>query len=67
MDAGRIINMLLRMFMRKAVNKGIDMAANRGKFREDMTPQEREQAQKAKQTAGKAQKLARLARRMGRF
>ncbi len=67
MDTGRIINMLLRMFMRKAVNKGIDMAANRGKSRKDMTPQEREQAQKAKQTAGKAQKLARLARRMGRF
>ncbi|HGG64819.1 MAG TPA: hypothetical protein ENK34_09645 [Rhodobacteraceae bacterium] len=67
MDAGRIINMLLRMFMRKAVNKGIDMAARRGKPPAEMTAEERAQAQKAKQTAGKAQKLARLARRMGRF
>ncbi|WP_457646168.1 hypothetical protein [Profundibacter sp.] len=67
MNANRIINMLLRMFMRKAVNKGIDMAARRGKSPAEMTVEERAQAQKAKQTAGKAQKLARLARRMGRF
>jgi len=67
MNINRIINMLLRMFMRKAVNKGIDMAARRGKPPAEMTPEEREQAQIAKQTAGKAQKLARLARRLGRF
>ncbi len=67
MNINRIINMLLRMFMRKAVNKGIDMAARRGKPPAEMTPEERAQAQIAKQTAGKAQKLARLARRMGRF
>ncbi len=67
MNANQIINMLLRMFMRKAVNKGIDMAARRGKPPAEMTPEERAQAQIAKQTAGKAQKLARLARRMGRF
>jgi len=67
MNANRIINMLLRMFMRKAVNKGIDMAARRGKSPAEMTPEEREQAQKVKQTTGKARKLARLARRFGRF
>ncbi len=67
MNVNQIINMLLRMFMRKAVTKGIDMAARRGKSSADMTAGEREQVQKAKQTAGKAQKLVRLARRMGRF
>lgn len=67
MQVNRIINMLLRIFIRKAVNKGIDMAARRGKSPVDMTNEERTQAQKAKQTAGKAQKLARLARRLGRF
>ena len=67
MNINRIINMLLRMFMRKAVNKGIDMAARRGKPPAEMTTEERAQAQIAKQTAGKAQKLARLARRLGRF
>ena len=67
MNASRLINMVLRIFMRKAVNKGIDMAANRGKSPAEMTPEEREQAQQAKQTAKKARKLARLARRIGRF
>ena len=67
MNANQIINMVMRMFLRKVVNKGIDMAANRGKSVEEMTPAEREQAQKAKQTANKAKKMARLARRMGRF
>lgn len=67
MNANQIINMVIRLFMRKAVNKGIDMAANRGKSTDQMTTAEREQAKKAKQTAGKAKKVARLARRMGRF
>ena len=67
MNANRIIKMLMPIFMRKAVNTGIDVAANRGKSREDMTPEEREQAGRAKQTAKKAKDLARLARRMIRF
>jgi len=33
---------------KNGVNKGIDMAANRGKSSADMTAGEREQAQKAK-------------------
>ncbi|MFP5478302.1 MAG: hypothetical protein ACLGIE_01245 [Alphaproteobacteria bacterium] len=63
MDWNRLINQLTRMFLRKAVNKGIDMAARRGKADADLTPEERKRAQSAKQMADKAQKAARLGRR----
>jgi hypothetical protein len=63
MDWNRLLNMLTRMFLRKAVNKGISLAAGRGKDPKDMTPEERKQAQNAKQMADKAQKAARLGRR----
>lgn len=63
MDWNRLFNMLTRMFLRKAVNKGITLAAGRGKDPKDMTPAERNQAQTAKQMADKAQKAARLGRR----
>ncbi|WP_373411464.1 hypothetical protein [Yoonia sp.] len=58
----RLINMGLRVLMRK----GTEMAANRGKRTEDMTPQEREQAKSARQTAQKAQRGMRAARRFMR-
>ncbi len=67
MNINQIINIITRRFLHIAVNKGIDMAAKRGKNREEMTTAERDQAQKANETANKAKKLARLARRMGRF
>ena len=62
MNMNRLINMGLRMLMRK----GTEMAANRGKRPEDMTPQEREQAKSARQTAQKAQRGMRTARRFMR-
>ncbi len=62
MNMNRLINMGLRMLMRK----GTEMAANRGKRPEDMTPQEREQAKSARQTAQKAQRGMRAARRFMR-
>ena len=62
MNMNRLINMGLRMLMRK----GTEMAANRGKRAEDMTPQEREQAKSARQTAQKAQRGMRAARRFMR-
>ena len=44
MDLNRLINMIVRLFMRKGVNAGINFAANRGKDPKDMTPEERQQA-----------------------
>ena len=64
MDWNRLFNMLSRMFLRKAVNKGISYAARRGKDEAEMTPAERKQAKSAKEMAQRAQKAARLGRRM---
>ena len=62
MNMNRLINMGLRMLMRK----GTQMAANRGKRPADMTPEERAEARNAQQTAQKAQKGMRAARRFMR-
>jgi hypothetical protein len=63
MDMNRLISMLTRMFLRKAVRTGLDYAARRGKADADLTPEDRKQAQAAKAMADKAQKASRLARR----
>jgi len=63
MDVNGLFNMLARMFIRTAVDKGIDYAARQGKPDSDLTPEERKQAQAAKAMADKAQKAARLGRR----
>lgn len=66
MNVNGLINMGVRMLMRKGINKGIDMAATRGKDPGEMTPEDREQAKSAKQTAAKAKKTMRVARRFMR-
>ncbi len=63
MDMNRLISMLTRMFVRKAMQTGVDFAARKGKSDAQMTPEERKQAQSAKAMADKAQKASRLARR----
>lgn len=63
MDVNGLLNMLARMFIRTAVDKGIDYAARKGKPDSELTPEERKQAQAAKAMADKAQKAARLGRR----
>ena len=60
MNMNRLINMGLRMLM----NKGIEVASNRGKKPEDMTPEER---QAAKNTRSQAQKARRGLGMMRRF
>jgi hypothetical protein len=62
MNMNRLINMGMRMLMRK----GTEMAANRGKRPEDMTSEERAQAKTARQTAQKAQRGMNAARRFMR-
>ncbi|PJI92058.1 hypothetical protein BC777_0902 [Yoonia maricola] len=62
MNMNRLINMGMRMLMRK----GVSLAATKGKRPEDMTPEERAQSKNAQQTANKAQKGMRAARRFMR-
>jgi len=62
MNMNRLISMGLRVLMRK----GVDVMAKRGKQPQDMTPDERAQAKSAQQTAQKAQKGMRAARRFMR-
>jgi hypothetical protein len=66
MNIDRLITMITRKLMRSGINKGIDLAARQGKAPEDMTPEEREQAKAASQTARKLQKGMRAARRFMR-
>lgn len=63
MDLNRLFGMLTRMFVRSAVNTGLDVATRKGKPDAELTPDQRKQARSAKETARKAQKLARLGRR----
>ena len=63
MDVNGLINMVTRMFIRTAVDKGIEYAASKGKQESEMTPEERKQAQAAKEMAGKAEKALRMGRR----
>lgn len=70
MDIQRLISMLGRMFLRKAMSKGmnagIDHFARKGKSPQDMTPADHEQARKARDLARRAQQAARITRRLGR-
>ena len=71
MNANQILNMVLRIVMRKAINKGIgagiDKVAGKGKPSRDMTPEERQQAQAAKDTTKRAKHTNRIFRRFGWF
>jgi hypothetical protein len=70
MNFDSIVNTILRIFTRKAVNwgvnKGIDTVAGKGKPPGQMTHAERDMAAKARQTAKLARKAARVTRRIGR-
>ncbi|KJZ20275.1 hypothetical protein [Loktanella sp. S4079] len=66
MNIDRLINMGLRMLMNKGINKGIDMAAKRGKRAEDMTPEERQAAKNAGQNMHKARRGMNIMRRFMR-
>ncbi|MEP7351584.1 MAG: hypothetical protein ABI668_16800 [Sphingorhabdus sp.] len=59
----QILSMILRLFIGKAVNKGINHLANRGKDPAGMTPEEKATAAKARQTARQAKQAIRLMRR----
>ena len=70
MNFDSIINMISRMFLRRATNwgirKGIDMAAGKGKPASQMSRHERDMARKGRETVKLARRAARISRRMGR-
>ncbi|MFE3838154.1 hypothetical protein [Pseudogemmobacter sonorensis] len=75
MDVNRIVRMLTNMFLRKAMNRGvktaIDLAGRKrtppeGTAPEGTRPEDREQAARGRDLARRAQKAARITRRLGR-
>lgn len=66
MDLNGLFNMLARMFVRSAVDAGVDYAARRGKPDEELTPEEREQAKKARDLANRAREISKVTRRLWR-
>ncbi len=62
----QMLNMAMRMFMKRGMNAGIDLLSRRGKTPQEMTPEERKQAKNARDLAQKAKKMARIGRRLGR-
>ncbi|WP_371169799.1 hypothetical protein [Aliiroseovarius sp. 2305UL8-7] len=70
MNANQIINMIVRRVMHvlvnKGVNAGIDLASRRGKSRDEMTDDERAQADTQARQGKDMAKRARQARRITR-
>ncbi|MDP2062691.1 MAG: hypothetical protein Q8Q63_04400 [Phaeovulum sp.] len=70
MSIEQILGRVMRLFGRRAVNlginKGIEVAARRGKPEAEMTPEDQAQARAARQTAKRARQAVRLARRLGK-
>jgi len=66
MDLNGLFNMLVKMFIRSAVNTGVDYAARRGKPEAEMTPEERDQAKKARDLADRAREVQKVTRRLWR-
>ncbi len=60
----QILNMVMRTFMRKAINGGINKVVRGASAPEDMTPQERKQMRQARQATKRARQAARMMRRM---
>lgn len=57
-------NMILRRVLRIGVNKGIELAAGKGKPAAQMTPAERKAAKSARQAVKRARQAARITRRL---
>lgn len=66
MDLNGLFNMLAKMFVRSAVDAGVDYAARRGKPDEELTPEEREQAKRARDMAARAKEIQKATRRLWR-
>ncbi len=60
----QLLNMVLRKLMNRGMKAGINHLSRGGKPPQQMTPEEREQAAKARDLADKARKMTRLSRRL---
>lgn len=66
MNLNGLFNMLTKMFVRSAVDAGVDYAARRGKPEAEMTPEEREQAKNGRELAQRAKEISKVTRRLWR-
>lgn len=66
MNLNGLIRMVTRMFVRKAMDAGINYAARRGKPEAEMTPEDREQARKGRDLAQRAREISKVSRRLWR-
>jgi hypothetical protein len=66
MDLNGLFNMLNKMVVRSAVDVGVDYAARKGKPESEMTPEEKEQAKRARDLAGRAKEIQKVTRRLWR-
>jgi hypothetical protein len=66
MDLNGLFNMLAKMFVRTAVDAGVEYAASKGKPEAEMTPEEREQAKRARDMAARAKEIQKVTRRLWR-
>jgi hypothetical protein len=66
----RLLQMILNRFLGQLINKGINAGithvANKGKAPEEMTPQDREQANFARKAGRRARQAASIARKLMR-
>ena len=66
MNLNGLFNMLAKMLVRSAMDAGVNYAARRGKPEAEMTPEERLQAQKARDLAARAKEVQKVTRRLWR-
>lgn len=69
MNVDHMIRMVFRMFVRKAVNRGMNAGIDRvaGGGKTPQTPEDKARARQAKKMGRRANQAQRIARRMGRF
>lgn len=68
MDLNKLIQMVLNIVLRRAVNfgvnKGIDMVAGKGKAAAEMSPEEREAAARTRAAVKRARQAAKITRKL---
>lgn len=66
MDLNGLWAMISKMVFRSAVDAGVNYAYRRGQPEEEMTPEEREQAKKAREIAARVKQVRKVTRRLWR-
>jgi hypothetical protein len=66
MNLNGLFSMLTKLFIRHAVDAGVDYAARRGKPESEMTPEEKAQAQRGRDLAARAKEVQKVTRRLWR-